>query len=116
MSDFITNGELRIEAEHLCDENERLQTENAKLQELVRTNCDKCGIKKIYMIDQVRRSEASKLARETIKAARERKVDIGDLIKLIATEYAAHEASYAEREACISSYEEGYNDGFVDGR
>lgn len=29
MSDFITNGELRIEAERLCDE-------NAKLRELVR--------------------------------------------------------------------------------
>ena len=36
MSDFITNGELRIEAERLCDENERLQAENAKLRELVR--------------------------------------------------------------------------------
>lgn len=31
MSDFITNGELRIEAERLCDENDRLQAENAKL-------------------------------------------------------------------------------------
>ena len=35
MSGFITNGELRIEAERLCDENERLQTENAKLREYV---------------------------------------------------------------------------------
>lgn len=35
MSDFITNAELRIEAERLCDENERLQNENAKLRELV---------------------------------------------------------------------------------
>ena len=33
MSDFITNGELRIEAERLCDENERLQAENANLLE-----------------------------------------------------------------------------------
>ena len=31
MSDFITNAELRIEAERLCDENERLQTENKNL-------------------------------------------------------------------------------------
>ena len=36
MSDFITNGELRIEAERLCDENERLTTENNKLRELAR--------------------------------------------------------------------------------
>lgn len=35
MSDFITNGELRIEAERLCDENERLESENNKLRELV---------------------------------------------------------------------------------
>lgn len=34
MSDFTTNAELRIEAESLCDENERLQIENAKLREL----------------------------------------------------------------------------------
>ena len=32
MSEFITNGELRMEAERLCDENERLETENAKLR------------------------------------------------------------------------------------
>ena len=50
MSDFITNGELRIEAERLCDENAKLReqgerlfdktlelgTENDKLRELVR--------------------------------------------------------------------------------
>lgn len=36
MSDFITVAELRIEAERLCDENERLEAENAKLRELVR--------------------------------------------------------------------------------
>ena len=35
MSEFITNAELRIEAERLCDENERLEAENAKLLELV---------------------------------------------------------------------------------
>jgi hypothetical protein len=38
VSDFITNGELRIEAERLCDENERLQAENAKLRELAVLN------------------------------------------------------------------------------
>ena len=32
MSDFITNAELRIEAERLCDENEHLQAENARLR------------------------------------------------------------------------------------
>lgn len=36
MSEFITNGELRMEAERLCDENERLEAENAKLRELAR--------------------------------------------------------------------------------
>lgn len=41
MSDFITNGELRIEAERLCDENERLTADNARLRELVR-DFDKC--------------------------------------------------------------------------
>lgn len=80
-----------------------------------KSNCDGCGIKKIYTISHERRLEASKLARETIKIAREQKVDIGELIKCIANEYAASEASYAEREACRSSYDEGYNDGFVDG-
>ena len=79
-------------------------------------NCDECVIKKVYAMSQERRSEASKLARETVKAARERKVDIGELIKHIANEYAASETSYAEREACRSSYDEGYNDGFEDGR
>lgn len=34
MSDFITNAELRIEAERLCDENDQLKDENAKLREL----------------------------------------------------------------------------------
>lgn len=31
MRNFITNGELRIEAKRLCDENERLQAENDML-------------------------------------------------------------------------------------
>lgn len=31
MSDFITNSELRMEAERLCDENEGLKAENAEL-------------------------------------------------------------------------------------
>lgn len=35
MSDFITNAEFRIEAERLCDENEKLQIENAKLREVI---------------------------------------------------------------------------------
>lgn len=41
MSEFITNAELRIEAERLCDENERLKAKNAKLRKLVQRalNC-----------------------------------------------------------------------------
>ena len=35
MSEFITNAELRIQAERLCDDNEYLREENAKLRELV---------------------------------------------------------------------------------
>lgn len=35
MSNFITNAELRIEAERLYDENEKLQAENTKLRELM---------------------------------------------------------------------------------
>ena len=35
MSNFITNAELRIEAECLCDENDQLKAENAKLRKLV---------------------------------------------------------------------------------
>jgi len=35
MSDFITVAELRIEAERLCDENERLEAENAELRKYV---------------------------------------------------------------------------------
>lgn len=49
MSNFITNGELRIEAERLCDENERLKDENATLRQLAtafadcrNTTCDDC--------------------------------------------------------------------------
>lgn len=34
MSEFVTNAELRIEAERLCDENDQLKADNAKLREL----------------------------------------------------------------------------------
>ena len=78
--------------------------------------CGTCGVRKIYLMAQERRAEASKLAHETVKEARKRRVDIGELIKFIANEYAASEASYAEREACKGSYDEGYSAGFEDGR
>ena len=35
MSDYITNGELRIEAERLCDENAKLRERVAELEELL---------------------------------------------------------------------------------
>lgn len=35
MSDFITNAELRIEAERLCDENDQLKAENDRLREFI---------------------------------------------------------------------------------
>jgi len=81
-----------------------------------RAKCDECGIKKIFTMSQERRAEASKLARETFKEARNRRIDIGELIKCLANEYAASEASYAEIEACKGSYDEGYAEGFEDGR
>lgn len=73
-------------------------------------SCDGCGFKKIHEIRHERRSKASKLARETFKAARERRVDIGELIKCIANEYAASEASYAEREP-LRSWLQMHNEG-----
>ena len=78
-------------------------------------SCDECGIKKIFTMSQERRVEASKLARETFRAARESRVDIGELIKCIANEYAASEASYAEREASRGSYHEGFDEGYSAG-
>lgn len=44
MSNFITNAELRIEAERLCDENERLQAENAKLRDAMFSNAKRHGL------------------------------------------------------------------------
>lgn len=56
MSNFITNAELRIEAERLCDENDQLKADNAKLRELLtfylgcltkgHINCDSCAFAK----------------------------------------------------------------------
>lgn len=40
MSEFITNAELRIEAERLCDENEHLREENAKLKRAAERDAD----------------------------------------------------------------------------
>jgi len=45
VSDFITNAELRIEAERLCDENESLKAENSKLRELVAVGLRCCDFK-----------------------------------------------------------------------
>ena len=39
MSDFITNAELRIEAERLCDENEQLRLEKAALERRIDELC-----------------------------------------------------------------------------
>lgn len=45
MGGFITNGELRIEAERLRDENERLMAENEKLRKIIEAEafCQKYG-------------------------------------------------------------------------
>ena len=68
MSGFITNGELRIEAERLCDENERLQAENAKLRkkaDMLQWNSD-CFIK-IYGSWKRLRATVPHLERENAK-------------------------------------------------
>jgi regulator of replication initiation timing len=59
MSDFITNAELRIEAERLCDENERLRAENAKLRECLQDfadaikNDDGFGVDRGWMLERM---------------------------------------------------------------
>lgn len=40
MSEFITNAELRIEAERICDENDQLRAENAKLKRAAERDAD----------------------------------------------------------------------------
>ena len=40
---MITNAELRIEAERLCDENAQLKDENTKLQKLVQIALKHCN-------------------------------------------------------------------------
>jgi len=42
MSDFITNGELRIEAERLCDENEKLRKLVKRMHRHIKQTCDVC--------------------------------------------------------------------------
>lgn len=42
MSDFITNGELRIEAERLCDENEKLRKLVKRMHRHIKQMCDVC--------------------------------------------------------------------------
>ena len=68
MSDFITVAELRIEAERLCDENERLEAENAKLREELADapKCETCEA--MLDCDECLRADGSHKERRRLSA------------------------------------------------
>ena len=67
--------------------------------------------KEFYEFFRDQRAKASKLARETVKVAREQRIDIPSLVSCICQEYAASEASIAESFAYDGGYDKGYSDG-----
>lgn len=80
------------------------------------SDCDACAIKKIYSRIIERRRKANELTREVVLKAKKEHVPIDYLVGSIINLYMMKEIAEAERDAAQCAYDEGYSEGFTDGK